>query len=119
MRLAHEGRHQCDQKQRDEPWRKQPQAGGKAQDGDQILRLAEHLAEQGHPPHGEPAGAVEPVLQFAVFEVFEIELGGMLHEPDAGIGVEPIGEERIDEGDDPAEDIGGDGRARIQGRAAK
>ena len=35
-------------------------------------QLAEHLAEQGHAAHGEAAGAIELILQFAVFEVLEV-----------------------------------------------
>ncbi len=61
------------------------EANREADDGDDVLRLAEDLADQDRPPLRSDGGAVEPVLEIGGLEILEaLELGGVLHQPNAG-----------------------------------
>ena len=83
MRLAEERRHQSEKQQEDQPRRVQDQAGGEARHGHHVLRLAEQLAHQRHPPAGLAAGALELVLELGVFEILEVESRRVLHQAHA------------------------------------
>ena len=105
MRLAEEGGDQRQQQQHDQPRRIGGEPGGEADDGDDVLRLAEHLADERRAPADLPPGAVELVLDLAVLEVLEVERRGVLHQPDAGGIGEPFGQQRVHQGHHPAQNV--------------
>ncbi len=107
LRLADDRWDERDGEQQDQPGRVDEEAGGKRQDGDDRLALAEDLRQQRVAAGGLAAGALQPVLVFAGFEVAEIEPGGMLHQLHADhVGVQ-LGENAVDQRDAAAKQIGG------------
>ncbi len=106
VRLAEEGRDQRQDQQRDQPGGVDHQPGGEADDGHDVLRLAEELVHQRHPAGGLPAGALEPVLQLAVLEVLEVERRRVLHQAHAGGVGELLGEEGVEQRDQAAQPVG-------------
>ena len=100
--------------QQDQPGRVDEEAGGERQDGDDRLALAEDLRQQRVAARGLAAGALQPVLVFAGFEVPEIEPGGMLHQLHADhVGVQ-LGENAVDQRDAAAKQVGGDDQREFQ-----
>jgi hypothetical protein len=83
MRFAEEGRHQRQKQQYDQPGRQDDEAGGKAHDGHDILRLPEYLPHQRHPSAGLAPRPLKLVLEFGILEVFQVELCRVLHQADA------------------------------------
>ena len=83
MRFAEEGRHQGQKQERDKPWRVEDQACGEACHRHHILRLAEHLPHQRHPPAGLAARALQLVLELGVFKIFQVKRCRVLHQADA------------------------------------
>ena len=82
-----------------------------------ILRLAEQLPHQRHPPAGLAARPLELVLELGVLEIFEVERRRMLHQADArGIG-HPFRKQAVDQRDDAAENVGEHRRARTRRQA--
>ena len=114
MRFADERRHERDGEERDEPRRVHNQPRGEARDGDQVLRLAEELPDQVRASGRLPPRAFQPVLQLAVLEILEVERGGMLHEPKAGLVAEPLRQQRVEQGHGATEHVGEDGKSEFQ-----
>ena len=118
MQLADECRHDGNDQQHDQPRRIDHQADGEAQDGHDILRLAEQLRQQRTAAGDLAPRAVEAILQVGVLEVLQVERGGVLHEANAGRVRIHLRQQRIDQRDDAAEDVRGDGERKFQRRAA-
>ena len=79
-----------------------------------VLRLAEELADEARAPRRLPPGALQPVLQLAVLEVLEVERRRVLHQPQARLVAESLGEQRIEQRDEAAEHVGGDRQPELQ-----
>ena len=95
MRLAEKGGHQRHQQQHDQPGREDDETGREAGHGDEVLRLREKLAHQGHAPAGLAAGALELVLELGILEILEVERRGMLHQPHARPRADPLGQHPV------------------------
>jgi hypothetical protein len=104
--LAQERGHERQHQQHDQPRRVDRQARGKAGDRHHVLGLAQDLVQQRRPARGLPPRAIELVLHLAVLEVLEVEARRMLHQADAGVVREALREQRVDERDDAAEQVG-------------
>ena len=114
MHLADEGGHQRHQQQHDQPGRIDQQADREADDGDDVLRLAQQLRHQRAAPRDLATRAVELVLQVGVLEVLEVERRGVFHQLDAGaVGIQ-LRQQRVDQADDAAEDVGGHRQRELQ-----
>ncbi len=105
MRLADERRDQGQEQQGDQPGGVENQAGGKADHGDDVLRLAEQLPHQRHSSAGLPACPLELVLKFGVLEVFKVERRGVLHQPHAGGVGHALGQEAVDQRHDAPKNV--------------
>ena len=104
--LAPYGRHKAHRQQQDQPGRIDEQPRRQRCHGDDVLRLAEHLAEQGIAPRRLAPGALQLVLIFGRFEMHEIEPRGMGHQLDADrIGMQ-FREHRIDQPGNPVQQVG-------------
>ena len=110
MRFAEEGRHQGEKQECYKPWRIDDEACGKACHRHQVLRLAQHLPHQRHPPAGLAAGPFELVLELGVFKIFQVQRCRVLHQADAGGIGHPFRKQAVDERDDTAQNIGRDGK---------
>ena len=106
--------HQGNREQHDQPRRVDDEAGGEADDGDDVLRLAEELADQARAPGRLPPRALEPVLQLAVLEILEVERRGVLHQPQAGLVAEPLRQQGVEQRHDAAEHVGADRQSEFQ-----
>ena len=106
VRLAEERRHQRQRQQHDQPRRVEHQRRGEAQDGDDVLRLAEHLAHQRAAADRLPARALQPVLQLAVLEVLEVERRRVLHQAQAGGVGELLRQQRVEQRHRAPEHVG-------------
>ena len=95
--LAEEGRHQRGRQQQHQPRRVGGDAGGEAGQGDDVLRLAEQLADQPGAPARLAPGAVQLILDFAVLEVAQVERRRVLHQAQAGRVAELVGQQRVDQ----------------------
>ena len=115
MRLADERGDEGDGEQGDQPRRVGHEPDRECRDRDDVLRLAEDLAEQRRAAGRLPAGALEPVLQLAVLEVLEVQGRGVLHQADARDVREPLGEQRIEQRHEAAEQVGQHGQAELEG----
>ena len=100
--------------ERDEPRRVHDQPRGEARDGDHVLRLAEELPDQARASGRLPPGAFQPVLQLAVLEILEVERGGVLHEPKAGLVAELLRQQRVEQGHGAAQHVGEDRKPEFQ-----
>jgi hypothetical protein len=105
MGLAEEGRHECDQQEEDQPRRVQDEPGGKGDDGNHVLRLAEQLRHQRRAPHCLATRPLQTVLLLTVLEVLEVERRGVLHQSDARRVRELLGQQRVQERHDAPEHI--------------
>ena len=114
VRLADERGQERDGEQHDEPRRVDEEPRGEAHDGDDVLRLAEELADEARAARGLAPRALQPVLQLAVLEVLEVERGRVLHEPQARLVAELLGQQRIEQRDEAAEHVGGDREPELQ-----
>ena len=83
MRFAEEGRHQGEKQECYKPWRIDDEACGEACHRHQVLRLAQHLPHQRHPPAGLAARPLELVLELGVFKIFQVQRCRVLHQADA------------------------------------
>ncbi len=114
VHLAEKRRDQRDQQQHDQPRGVRDEADGEADDGDDVLRLAEQLPEQRQAAAGLPPRALQAVLQLAVLEVLEIERRGVLHQAHAGGIREALRQQRIDQRHGAAEHVGEHGQPELQ-----
>ena len=106
MRLADECRHKRYGQQRDQPRCVDDQSRAEADDGDHVLDLPEQLADQRHSSRRLAPRPIEPVLQFAVLEIFQVERRRVLHQAQAGGVAELLGQQRIEQRNRTAEDVG-------------
>ncbi|MNV19490.1 hypothetical protein D3C71_1103550 [compost metagenome] len=119
MRFADEGRHQRHCQQQDQPGRVHQQAHRQAGHGDGVLHLAEQLAHQVHPAHGLAPRAVQLVLQVRIFEVLQVQLGGVFHQPHAGDVGEQLGEQAVGIVHRAAQQVRDDRQAELEGQQAQ
>ena len=106
MGFAQERRDQRHDQQHDQPGREDDQAGREAGHGDEVLRLREELAHQGHAAAGLAAGAFELVLELGILEILEVEGCGMFHQPHARTGADALGQHPVEQRDHAAQHVG-------------
>jgi len=114
VRLAEEGGHHGQQQQPEQPGLEGDEAAGEEHEGDEILALAEDLAHEHGAGEGLAAGALELVVEGAVFELVEVEAGGVLHEADGGLVGEQVAEQRVEQGHAAAQGIGEEHEAELE-----
>ena len=79
-----------------------------------VLALAQHLAHEHGAGEGLAAGALQLVVEGAVFELVQVELGGVLHEADGRLVGEQVAEQRVEQGHAAAQGIGQQHQAKLQ-----
>ena len=114
VRLAQKGRHHGHQQQQQQPGVERHQAHGQKAHRNGILGLAEHLRHEHGAGKRLATGPLQLVVEGAVLELVEVELGGVLHQADGGLVGEQVAEQRIEQGHAPAEGIGKNGEAEFQ-----
>src|SRR6202163_2544559 len=83
-------------------------------DLDHVLRLAEELPDQARASGRLPPRTFQPVLQLPVLEVLEVERGGVLHEPKAGLVAEALRQQRVEKGHGAAKYVGQNRKSEFQ-----
>jgi hypothetical protein len=63
------------------------------------------LTDQGHPTRSLPTRALQPILQLAVLEVFQVQRRGVFHQAQAGDVAELLGKQRIEQRDCPSQNV--------------
>ncbi len=107
------GDHGGDQEDQ-KPGRKHDQAGGKRDQGEHVLADIKKRSEQPEPAGGLAAGTLEFVVKHRVFELRQVEPGGVLHEFYADAIGEAIAEQAVAEGVGSAEEVAGDGQSEFE-----
>ncbi len=103
--LAPDGRHKAQWQQQDQPGRIKEQARCQRHHGDHVLRLTEHLAEQGIAARCLATRPLQPVLVFGGFEMPEVQPGGMGHQLDTDrVGMQ-LRQHGIDKSSGPGQEI--------------
>ena len=107
--FAEEGRQDAEGEQQHQPRRVEHEDAGEDGGGDDLLQQAAHHLDHRQPVGGLDAGAFEAVVEDRVLVGGEVELGGLLHDPDAdGEGI-PVGEQAVQVVDRPVDRVGDDG----------
>jgi len=119
VRFADEGRDQCHRQQQDQPRRVHDQADREAGHRDAVLHLAEQLAHQVHPAHGLAPCPVQFVLQVGVFEILQVQLGGVFHQAHAGDVGEQLRQQGIGVADHAAKQVRGHRQAELEREQAQ
>ena len=114
MRLAQECRDQRHQQQHDQPRIIGDQPAREGQHGQDVLHLPEDLAHQGHAARGLTAGAVQLVLEGRVLEILQIQVGCMFHQIHGHGDGQPFRQQRVDQPDQPPQQVRGDGQPEFQ-----
>jgi hypothetical protein len=91
--LAQEGGHHGQQQQAQQPGLEGHQPAGQQHERHGILALGQHLAHEHGAREGLAAGPLQLVVERTVFELVEVELGGMLHETDGRLVGEQVAEQ--------------------------
>src|SRR5687768_5087574 len=60
-------------------------------------------------------GPVKLILEIGVFEILEVQYGGVLNQSQAGIGAHALGEKTVNQGNDPSENVRRDGQGKFHG----
>ena len=114
VRLAQEGGHHGQQQQPQQPRLEGHQPAGQQHERHGVLALGQHLAHEHGAREGLAAGALQLVVEGAVLELVEVELGRVLHEADGGLVGEQVAEQRIEQGHAAAQGIGQQHQAEFE-----